>query len=162
MNNKDPWRSIPKSSSLPLNRAAKFKPKIKANQKESPGIFMWLLQPAKIGDNFGEEALFCQNFKARRRLKRCKQQCLFVRLQWPNGCDDFGDGSRPRRISPRTSSVVILLVIYFCGLNKVSSMENCFVALTACARLGGMYRKSPAFIACGLPPRRNSHSPDKI
>jgi hypothetical protein len=47
-------------------------------------------------------------------------------------------------------------------LKSVSSIENCLVALAACDRFGGMFRKSPAFRLCGLPARENSHSPDRI
>src|SRR5215471_17328522 len=48
------------------------------------------------------------------------------------------------------------------GLKRVKSMENCFVALTACGKWGGIYSRSPDFNVLGLPERENSHSPDRM
>ena len=51
------------------------------------------------------------------------------------------------RLKPKATSA---------GLSNVSNMENFSVAFTACGRFGGMCRRSPAFIQCGLPSRRSS------
>lgn len=83
-----------------------------------------------------------QNGKKRRRFKRSYEQKFLVRAQLLDGIHDFREWlASPAQILPniqRDDIVTHNVGEGISGLESVSSMENCFVALTACGRCGGM------------------------
>ncbi len=88
------------------------------------------------------KTLFAQHGKKRCGFKRRDQQKFFIRMQLRDGIHDFRERLAPlAQVFPdiqRDNVFTHGLAEKVSGLESVSSMENCFVALTACGRFGGM------------------------
>ncbi len=86
--------------------------------------------------------IIAQNGNKRRRFKWSNQQPFFIRLHLSDGTYHFGKRLVPvAQVFPDIQCDNLFahdLTETGSVFESVSNMENCFVAVTACARLGGI------------------------